>query len=109
MRKLILVTVLAVASFPLAAQQPSQPSGPQINDKATQGAPNTAAQAQDKSAPARDEALRERMRAAGAAGGTAPVPPEKRKAVGAGAGPHMHDTAPSPSKLPRDEPVRPTE
>jgi hypothetical protein len=104
MPKLILVTLLAIASFPLAAQQPSQPPRPSNNDKAAQGAPG-----KEKAATAQDEALRERIRVEGAAGGTAPVPPEKRKAVGAGAGPHIHDTAPSPSKLPRDRPVLPTE
>ena len=90
MRKLSFFIVLAVASFSLAAQQqqdrrPSPPS--------TQDAPNSAAL--------------ERARADGAAGGTAPVPVEKRKAVGAGAGPHRHDNLPSPQKLPRDEPVTP--
>ena len=49
----------------------------------------------------------ERLRTEGAAGGTRPVPPEKRSAVGAGAGPHRRDNLPSPAKLPRDEPVEP--
>ena len=51
--------------------------------------------------------MQERIRVDGAAGGTAPVPEEKRKAVNANAGPHKHDTSPSPAKLPRDKPVEP--
>lgn len=84
MPKVSFLVVLATASFAVAAQQ-SQPKQPQAPDK---------------------EVL-ERARADGAAGGTAPIPPEKRKAVGAGAGPHRHDTTPSPQRLPRDEPVAP--
>ncbi len=91
MRKLSLFMVLAVASFSLAAQQPQPKQAP----------PQTPGQ---KSASKQTE---ERLRADGAAGGTAPLPDEKRKAVGAGAGPHMRDHLPSPQKLPRDEPVEP--
>jgi hypothetical protein len=43
----------------------------------------------------------------GAAGGTAPVPEEKRRAVNADAGPHKYHVAPKAKKLPRDEPVEP--
>lgn len=102
MRKLIAATLFAVASFPLAAQQQSPQPGTATNDKA----PPAAAKHGD-AAPAQDDAVRQRIGAEGAAGGTRPVPPEKRKAVGAGAGPHIHDTAPSPQKLPRDRPVEP--
>lgn len=91
MQKVSLFILLAAASFAVAAQQPSR------ND---QNRENTAK-------PADDKELVDRARADGSAGGTAPVAPEKRKAVGAGAGPHLHDTKPSPQKLPRDEPVAP--
>jgi len=91
MRKLFVLTLLAGASFSLAAQQQGE-----------QGAPA----AKDKPAPAKTQ--QERIRAEGAAGGTRPVPAEKRRAVGAGAGPHKRDHQPSPQKLPRDEPVAPS-
>jgi hypothetical protein len=100
MRKHFLVTLLAVASFPLAAQQQPQQPGTANNDKAA-----SAKQKDDKAAVEKE--LQERIRVDGAAGGTHPVPPEERKAIGAGAGPHLHDTAPSPQKLPRDRPVEP--
>jgi len=57
--------------------------------------------------PQQQKELQERVRADGAAGGTAPVPEEKRRAVTANAGPHLHKNTPSPQKLPRDEPVEP--
>src|SRR5207253_1664835 len=57
--------------------------------------------------PQQQKDLQERARAEGAAGGTAPVPEEKRRAVNANAGPHLRQNAPSPQKLPRDEPVEP--
>jgi hypothetical protein len=88
MRNASLFIILAAASFAAGAQQQEQPKQSQ------------------KAAPP-DKELIERARADGSAGGTAPVPPEKRQAVGAGAGPHLHKTAPSPQKLPKDEPVEP--
>jgi len=92
MQKATLFIILAAASFAVAAQQP-QPAPKQPPGKAA--------------APAIDKELVERARAQGSAGGTAPVPPEERQAVGAGAGPHLHKTTPSPQKLPKDEPVEP--
>jgi hypothetical protein len=89
MQKLSLFILLAAASFAVTAQQ--QPPAPDTKT--------------DSSAV--DKSTLERARADGAAGGTAPVAPEKRKAAGAGAGPHLKDTRPSPQKLPRDEPVAP--
>ena len=89
MPKIAFFLALATASFAVAAQQ-AQPKQPPANG-----------------AIAPDKEIVERARADGAAGGTAPVPPEKRKAVGAGAGPHRHDITPSPQKLPKDEPVQP--
>lgn len=89
MRKTSLFIVLAAASFAVAAQQ--------------QGA----GQQQPQKQPAQDKEIVERARADGSAGGTAPVAPEKRKAVGAGAGPHLEKNTPSPQKLPKDEPVQP--
>src|SRR5205814_3391639 len=100
MRKL-LVLALAAASFSVYGQQADAP-GKRVEASPKQDA---APQANDQ-APASD-AEKERIRTEGAAGGTRPVPPEKRKAVGAGAGPHRHDHLPSPAKLPRDEPVEP--
>lgn len=89
MEKTMVFVVLAAASFAVAAQQ-QQASKPPA-----------------KAGPANDKELVERARAQGSAGGTAPVPPEERQAVGAGAGPHLHKTTPSPQKLPKDEPVEP--
>ena len=66
--------------------------------------PEPKAQAQQQK---EDKELLERIRVDGAAGGTAPVPEEKRKAVNANAGPHRHKTTPSPTRLPRDKPVEP--
>ena len=94
MRKL-LVLALAAASFSVYGQQADAP-GKQVEASPKQDA-----------APQASDAEKERIRTEGAAGGTRPVPPEKRKAVGAGAGPHRHDHLPSPAKLPRDEPVEP--
>ena len=94
MRKVSLFVVLAAASLSVAAQQQQKPD-PQ-NEQQKQPPQN-----------APDKEIVERARADGAAGGTAPVPPEKRKAVGAGAGPHRQDNLPSPQKLPKDEPVTP--
>jgi hypothetical protein len=88
MRKAFLFTLLAAASFSLAAQQQKDPHS---SDKQ-----------QEK------PVAEERTRIEGAAGGTSPVPDEKRKAVGAGAGPHLKDNLPSPQKLPRDKPVEPS-
>ena len=90
MRKVFVLAVLAAASFTVAAQQ-SKEEQPQQPDQKSQ----------------QDPAMTERMRIEGAAGGTAPVPDEKRKPVGAGAGPHLKDNLPSPQKLPRDKPVEP--
>ena len=88
MRKAFLFTLLAAASFSLAAQQQKDP-------------PPSDKQPEKSSSE-------ERSRIDGAAGGTSPVPDEKRKAVGAGAGPHLKDNLPSPQKLPRDRPVEPS-
>ena len=86
--------LIALLAFPIAVlAQAQQPKAPEQK---------TQAQSQDE-----QKELLERRRADGAAGGTAPVPDEKRKAVNANAGPHKRHTAPSPAKLPRDEPVEP--
>lgn len=71
MRKPFIFTVLSCAAFSVAAQQ-QQP---------------------EKQAPVekKDPNLEKRLRTEGAAGGTAPVPEEQRKSVGAGAKPHLHD------------------
>jgi hypothetical protein len=100
MRKL-LVLALAAASFSVYGQQADAP-GKRVEATPKQDA---APQANDQ-APASD-AEKERLRTEGAVGGTRPVPPEKRKAVGAGAGPHRHDHLSSPARLPSDQPVEP--
>jgi hypothetical protein len=77
MRKILLFIPFVFAAFSVAAQQQPAP--------APDGKPATA--------PARKKAesnLERRLRAEGAAGGTAPVPKEERESVGAGAKPHMH-------------------
>ena len=101
MRKLIVLALAGAASFPLAAQQqpPREPQQQQPPQAQGQAAPQQQGQ--------ENKALEERVRTEGAAGGTRPVPDEKRSAVGAGAGPHRRDNLPSPAKLPRDEPVEP--
>jgi len=90
MRTTLVAFLLAVLAIPVMAQQAPTPKAP-------------GAQAPQKAEE--DAKAKARIRVDGAAGGTAPVPPEARKAVGAGAGPHKRDHLPSPSKLPRDEPV----
>jgi len=94
MRTLLVVALFASASFAVAADEKQQTPGGQNTQNAPQQAPES-------------EAEKERIRAEGAAGGTRPVPPEKRQAVGAGAGPHLHKTTPPPKKLPKDQPVEP--
>ena len=91
MRTLLLASLFAL---PVAAFAQAQ-------HKAPEQKPQTQDQQQQQ------KELLERTRVDGAAGGTAPVPEEKRKAVGANAGPHKRHIAPRPSKLPRDEPVEP--
>ena len=91
MRTLLIAGLLA---FPIAALAQAQPT-----------APDEKAQTQDQQREQKE--LLERRRVEGAAGGTAPVPEEKRKSVNANAGPHKHKTTPSPARLPRDEPVEP--
>jgi hypothetical protein len=89
MRKLMVIALFAAAGTAWAADE--QQGG----------------QERQKAAPQPSKTEQERIRAEGAAGGTRPVPAEKRKAVGAGAGPHKRDHLPSPAKLPKDEPVEP--
>ena len=94
MRTLLVAGLMAAASLAFAQNDKGKPASEEPQKQQPQAA-------QD------DKKAQERIRVEGAAGGTAPVPDEKRKAVGAGAGPHLHDTLPSPAKLPRDEPVQP--
>lgn len=101
MQKLSLFVLLAAASFAVAAQQEPRSSGTEQQQtrggQASQGAGSQA-----------DKAILERARADGSAGGTAPVPPEKRQAVGAGAGPHLKDHRLGMSQdVGRDKPVEP--
>jgi hypothetical protein len=95
MRTLLIASLFALSTATLAQQAPQQ-------QKQQQPQQPQSAEEQEK-----QKELQERARAEGAAGGTAPLPDEKRKAVGAGAGPHRRDNLPSPEKLPRDEPVKP--
>src|SRR5690349_25047525 len=92
MRKL-LVLAAAAASFAVNAQTQGDAAGKQANPQQDQ-----APQAKQQAPATKSE--EERVRAEGAAGGTRPVAPEKRKAVGAGAGPHRRDHLPSPARLP---------
>lgn len=91
MRTLLIASLLAL---PLAAFAQGQPKAP---------APKPQSQPQQQE----QKELLERTRVDGAAGGTAPVPEEKRKAVGANAGSHKRHIAPAATKLPRNEPVEP--
>lgn len=93
MRKHLLFAFLAAISATVAAQQQPKDRQPQKD--------------QQQEATEKKDPAEERTRVEGAAGGTTPVPEQKRKAVGAGAGPHLHDELPSPAKLPRDRPVQP--
>ena len=95
MRKLLVLAAIA-ASFSVNAQTRVDAPG-----KGVEANPR-----QDQQAPA-SKTEEERVRAEGAAGGTRPVPAEKRKAVGAGAGPHRRDHLPGPARLPADQPVEP--
>ena len=97
MRKLLVFAAVAAFSLPLAAQQPQQEQQPKQDSKAQP----------QQQAPQQTEDEKERARTEGAVGGTAPIPPEKRKAVGAGAGPHVEHVAPNPQRLPGDQPIQP--
>ena len=88
MRTLFIAGLLALSSAALAEEQKKP-------------------EAQSQLTPQQQKELQERVRADGAAGGTAPVPAEKRAPVNADAGPHLRHNPPSPQKLPRDEPVEP--
>jgi hypothetical protein len=92
MRTLLMASLLTLSALALAQQQAPQPQSP----------PQQSAEER-----AKQKELLERIRVEGAAGGTAPVPEEKRRAVNADAGPHKHHVAPRPNRLPRDEPVEP--
>ena len=92
----LLVLLLAAASFCVSAQTQVDAPGKRLEANPNQD--RQAPQA-NQQAPA-SKTAEERVRAEGAAGGTRPVPPEKRKAVGAGAGPHRRDQLPSPARLP---------
>lgn len=88
MRTLLIASLLAFSTVASAQEQKKPDAQPQLT-------------------PQQQKELQERARADGAAGGTAPVPEEKRAPVNANAGPHLRHNAPSPQKLPRDEPVAP--
>ena len=78
MRKPLLFVTFAFAAFSVAAQQqpPAVPPG--------SGKPAASSGKKEESNYER------RIRTEGAAGGTAPVPKDERKGVGAGAKPHLH-------------------
>lgn len=102
MRKSLVLALAMAASFSVGAQQADAPG------KRQEGKPQQDRQApqHNQQAPASKEE-QERIRVDGAAGGTKPVPPEERQAVGAGAGPHRHFNQPSPERLPGGEPIEP--
>ena len=91
MRTLLIASLLAL---PIAVFAQGQPKAP---------APKPQKQDQQQE----QKELLERTRVDGAAGGTAPVPAEKREAVDANAGPHKRHIAPDATSLPRNEPVQP--
>lgn len=88
--------LIALLALPVVALAQAQPK-----------APPQKAQAQQQDDQQGQKELLERRRVDGAAGGTAPVPKEKREAVNANAGPHKRHIAPDATSLPRGEPVEP--
>jgi hypothetical protein len=78
MRKPLLFITFAFAAFSVAAQQ-QPPAAPP-------GGGKPAASSGKK----QESNYERRIRAEGAAGGTAPVPKDEREGVGAGAKPHLH-------------------
>ena len=102
MRKLLMLAALSL-SFGASAQTQVDAPGKKVEANPNQ---DRQAQQSNQQAPV-SKTEEERIRAEGAAGGTRPIPPEKRQAVGAGAGPHKRDHQPSPERLPADEPVTP--
>jgi hypothetical protein len=101
MHKSLLLPLALAASFSAAAQQADAPGKRQEGNPQQDRAPQT-----NQQQPVSKEE-EERIRVDGAAGGTKPVPPEERQAVGAGAGPHRHFNQPSPERLPGGEPIQP--
>ena len=96
MRTLLMASLFALSTAALAQQQAPQQQGQQKQQ-----------QPQSATEQEKQKELQERVRADGAAGGTAPVPEEKRGPVNAGAGPHRSHDAPAPQRLPGDEPIKP--
>ena len=90
--------LIALLALPVVALAQAQPKAPPQKAQAQQ---------QNQQDPQGQKELLERRRVDGAAGGTAPVPPEKREAVNANAGPHKRHIAPDATSLPRGEPVEP--
>jgi uncharacterized protein involved in copper resistance len=90
MRTLLVASLFVASSLALAQEAPQAQPKPQSAEE-----------------QAKSKELQERIRAEGAAGGTAPVPEEKRRAVNANAGPHKRHVAPKADRLPSDEPVEP--
>ena len=106
MRKSLVLVLALAASFSVSAQQ-------QTNAPAQRTEPNPQQQGgqqpQNNQPPQISKEEMERLRVDGVAGGTKPVPPEERDAVGAGAGPHRRFNQPSPERLPGGEPVEPAQ
>ena len=111
MRKSLVFMLALAASFSVSAQQqanapaPGNEAKPQRQGGQQQG--NQQPRANQQPQISKEEM--ERLRVDGVAGGTRPVPPEERQAVGSGAGPHRHFNQPSPERLPGGEPVEPAQ
>jgi hypothetical protein len=101
MRKSLVLALALAASFSVSAQQADAPG------KKLEGNPQQDRPPQGNQQAPMSQQEQERIRVDGAAGGTRPLRPEERKAVGAGAGPHRHFNQPSPERLPGGEPVEP--
>src|SRR5689334_18482587 len=110
MRKTLVLVLALAASFSVSAQQQANPPAQRSEANPQQQGgqqPQGNQQPQANQQPQISKEEMERLRVDGVAGGTRPVPPEERQAIGAGAGPHRRFNQPSPERLPGGEPIDP--